>query len=171
MNPADFDIEAGRAEWSSFMPALLAVLAETTGPVLEVGVGFYSTRVLHEFCEQHRRPLLSLEEDSEWAAPFLRLASEFHTITYGPYDATLADAAKHQWSVILLDHSLGPRRGPDMALLLDHAEFIVVHDYHLAIKDAVQPHLADCHYHVVQSVPPTLVVSKVKAMPASVLNL
>jgi hypothetical protein len=171
MNPTDFDIEAGRAEWSSFMLALLAVLAETTGPVLAVGVGFYSTRVLHEFCEQNKRPLLSLEEDSEWAAPFLRLASESHAITCGPYDATLADAAKRQWSVILLDHSPGPRRGADMALLLDHAEFIVVHDYHLAIKYALAPYMADLHQHVIQSKPPTLVVSRNRPMPQSVLCL
>ncbi len=171
MNPADFDIEAGRAEWSSFMPALLAVLGETSGAVLEVGVGHYSTPFLHEFCERERRALLSLEEDEAWAAPFLALASPLHAITRDAYDTSIPKAAKHQWSVILLDHSLGPRRGPDMALLLDHAEFIVVHDYHLAIKDAVQPHLADCHYHVVRSVPPTLVVSKTRPLPQSVMNL
>ncbi len=173
MNPAAFDIEAGRAEWSSFMPALLAVLKATTGAVLEVGVGHYSTPFLHDYCLANRRELVSAEEDMDWALPFRnQYARRGHTFYIGEYDAMIASFTRDTpWSVILLDHSPGPRRGADMVRLLDAVEFIVIHDYHLAIEEAVKPHLAGLNHHAVPSVPPTLVVSKQRAMPPGVSSL
>lgn len=168
-----FDIELGRAEWSSFMPALMACLNATSGDVLEVGVGHYSTPALHEFCAKHHRALFSVEEDFDWGAPF---RNQFNILTHpfalGSYDIILPQlAGSERWSVVLLDHSPGPRRAKDMLLLIDSADFIVVHDYHLAIREAFEPLVAGLNCHVVQSKPPTAIFSKCIPIPDGVLAL
>ncbi len=174
VKPSDFDIEAGRAEWSSFMPALIAALNETSGRVLEIGVGHYSTPALHDYCTKANRHLVSAEEDLDWGSHFRDIyASWNHFFLLGEYDKMIPFFAQDgQWSVILLDHSLGPRRGADMAMLLPSADFVVIHDYHLAIKAAVDPYLSTLlNFHTCASKPPTLVVSAKREIPASILAL
>lgn len=173
MKPQDFDIEKNAAEWGSFLPTLQAVLEVSVRPVLEVGVGFYSTPMLHKFCAAAKRPLVSIEEDPEWFDYFSKAyAAEGHHFAHGNYDQLLPLVAGRRWGVIFMDHSPGPRRGRDVDLLLDWADFIVVHDYHLAIMEEIGPRVAIHHRYIADKTqPPTLVVSKQLEIPGSVLSL
>ena len=168
-----FNIEEGRAEWSSFMPALMACLENTTGDVLEIGVGHYSTSALHDYCAGQKRTLVSAEEDEEWGMQFShRYIAVDHLFNLGDYDDMIPLLVQMgPWSVVFLDHSPGPRRAADMMPFLDCAEFIVVHDYHLAIEEAFRPLVVGLACHVIQSKPPTAVFSKHRPIPASVLAL
>lgn len=126
-------------QWASYMPALLTMLACTKGPVLEVGMGHYSTPVLHAICEAECRPLVSLEDNMEWAKEFAHLSSGeggSHQIVVGPYDELIQRFKQQRFSIAFLDHSPGPRRGSDMSELFNSVDYFVVHDFHDAIAEA-----------------------------------
>lgn len=110
--------------WASHLPALFSCLLATSGAVLEVGAGDWSTPLLRKFCEVSDRYFKSYEEDPVWAGKTGSIHCE-------PSDMTrvLADwAADRKWSVVFLDHN-GHRRAADALLFVDSAEYVVIHDY------------------------------------------
>ena len=57
----------------SHLPILLRAMKATTGPVLELGAGIYSTPILHALCQIEGRKLVTYESDPEffeWAAHY-----------------------------------------------------------------------------------------------------
>ena len=110
--------------WASHLPALFSCLLATSGAVLEVGAGDWSTPLLRKFCEVAGRTFVSLEEDPAWAA---KCGSEHCSPT--AMDESLIVAAQIRvWSVVFLDHN-GHRRAADALLFVDSAEYVVIHDY------------------------------------------
>src|SRR5678816_1277742 len=63
---------------ASHQRCLIAAMMRTTGPVLELGVGWYSTPLLHEICKVQKRKLLTFDNNSDWLVQFLPLRSEYH---------------------------------------------------------------------------------------------
>jgi len=119
--------------YGSHLPALLACVAATGGPVLEVGIGNYSTPVLHAVCEAQNRFLISAESDRDWfdklCPSYGRLGSR-HFFVHSPDWSNLCELANHQWSVVFLDHGpSGSRRGPDAELFWATTDYVVIHDY------------------------------------------
>ena len=108
--------------WASHLPALFSCLLATSGAVLEVGAGGWSTPLLERFCKTAGRSFISLEENEKWAR---ELGS-----VYVPADnMTIAlQAQTGPWSIVFLDHN-GHRRAADALLFVDSAEYIVIHDY------------------------------------------
>ena len=110
--------------WASHLPALFSCLLATSGAVLEVGAGDWSTPLLRKFCEVAGREFASVEEDVGWAAKHGARHADANEI--GPVLASLATI--RPWSVVFLDHN-GHRRAADALLFVDSAEYIVIHDY------------------------------------------
>lgn len=115
--------------YSTHLPLLAACVARTSGPVLELGCGLYSTAVLHALCLPDR-PLLSLDSDPEWLAKFThyrRCAS--HTVRQINQwaDAPL-DCDGKRWSVVLIDQKPAADRAPSLERYREHADLIVCHD-------------------------------------------
>lgn len=119
-----------------------AVLQSRTGPVLEYGLGFYSTPLLHLLCQEMGRELLSLEGDAEWASKFEEFRTSFHHITSMPrgpggpdwglsghLPAPGGTVHTADWAVVFIDHSPDERREVDAAALANRAELVVVHDW------------------------------------------
>lgn len=113
--------------YASHLPVLVQALGKTSGPVLELGMGAYSTPILDAICELEHRPLTSIDNDwavVKWAKT--RYNGPQHEITY------VRDWADTQiekpWGVALVDHSPGPRRKVDIARLADYAGYIIIHD-------------------------------------------
>ena len=160
-------------QWGSFMPALLTILGCTNGPVLEIGVGHYSTPVLHAICRAEKRELISLEESDAWEkAIFSRYCGEGHSILPGKYDEWIPLLAQRKWSVALLDHSPGDRRATDLALLAGAVDYFVVHDFHAVIEAAFGTMLTGFNFHVTRRrLPPTLVASRLCTIPDGILAL
>lgn len=113
------------AQYATHLPLLVACVAHTSGPVLELGCGAYSTPVLHAMCVGRR--LISLENDPGWYARFQHLQSGEHIVNLieapwgevglrGPYD------------VALVDHSPPIQRVKDIVRLRDCTRLLVVHD-------------------------------------------
>lgn len=153
--------------WGSHLPALLACLADTVGPVLEIGVGHFSTPALHAFCVAAHRNLVSVETDSEWLRTFRGdMANGYHKFTESLLPST-------GWSVVFIDDSPGgEHRANQFKDYIDKSIFVVVHDYHRENEESIKHLLEGVRYHVTTTYqPPTLVASKVREIPKSILCL
>lgn len=121
--------------YSTHQVPLISAVLQTEGPVVEFGMGHYSTPILHELCKD--RPLLSFDASLEWAEQFSYLQSETHQFACcKDHDWTQFDkwVDEHDhYGVVLIDHgddvSLRKR---DILRLADRATFIVVHDSNVA---------------------------------------
>jgi len=126
--------------FGTHMPALAAaVLTARPGPVLEYGLGFYSTPLLHCLCLAMGRDHLSLDGDPRWAEQFAGLREPSHRILGFERWADsepIVDAVP-EWAVVFIDHGPNERRVVDAKRLATKAEFVVVHDW--AIDDSA-PH-------------------------------
>lgn len=155
--------------WASHLPALLACVLSTEGPVLELGVGHFSTPILHAVCEVLRRTLVSVEKDPQWAAQFQNLASPLHALVVGDYDDILSRRADQLWSVALIDEAVDrpARRSWSFLGLIHRASFVIVHDYWRENREFIDPLLVGVPHYVVCTnyEPPTLVASMVRNIP------
>lgn len=155
-------------QWGSHLPSLMWCLSTTVGNVIELGVGHFSTPVLHNFCEGQQRKLISLESDRAWFDSFSHYSSTYHQLYHVDYWQDVPDYAKERWSVALIDNSPGgERRAQDFKSFLPTAMFVLVHDYERENEEAIAPLLAGCHHHVSRRyLPPTLIASKTREIPS-----
>lgn len=115
--------------YSTFLPVLMEAMKRTTGDVLELGPGVFSTPVLHWLCHEQKRNLLTIETDPKWS----RFCNKYYRTQYHKHlqvdDWDQAkDAILKEWDVVLVDHSPSERRVKEIALLANLAKYIVVHD-------------------------------------------
>ncbi len=112
-------------EYGSHLPALMKVINISDGPVLELGMGMFSTPYLHFACYPKRR-LASYENDKEvynWLNIFKSDYHEIHLVE----DWDKIDLFGH-WSTVLVDHNPTSRRREEIKRLAQSADYIVVHD-------------------------------------------
>ncbi|MBU0846436.1 hypothetical protein KKH23_04550 [Patescibacteria group bacterium] len=110
----------------SHLPVLIRALKATTGPVVELGAGIYSTPILHALCEAEGRKLVTYENDPdffEWASHY---QSSFHDVRKVEIWADV-DLAEVNWAVAFVDHAPDEKRWQEV-VRLTHAEYVVCHD-------------------------------------------
>lgn len=135
----------GIAPYGTHFPVLASVVANTTGPILELGCGDYSTPMLHALCAPTQRQLASTDVSKEWLTLFVDLERNWHLFFYVPaYEPcdercnilyapnqdvwnTLLLETVH-WSIVLVDHSPGSRRPIEIERLRKNTDIFVVHD-------------------------------------------
>lgn len=165
MNPNE------EAQWSSHLPALMSCLAITNGPVCEVGMGNFSTPLLHAVCSSQKRKLVSFEDDVGWMARFIKYASPEHEIILSgmrdPYKMS------RRWSVVFIDQSRNFwTRADSFKEFIDNTDYICCHDYHRENEDEMRDLIQGMNYHVTRhQEPPTLVVSRTLPIPSGLLDL
>lgn len=109
------------------MPVISRVMEETVGPVLELGMGIYSTPLLDLLCHEEKRPLISYDDDPEWFAQNKEWESDYHKVNFiDNYDK--ADIESTHWSVALIDHKPALRRITEIARLARSADYLLIHD-------------------------------------------
>lgn len=119
----------------SHLPVLMNIFNITDGPVLELGMGLFSTPYLHWACYEKKRKLVSCESRLEWIEIFdfsdkREVRNDYggyHTV-YHVEDWDAFDVLQEHWSVVLIDHAPGPRRHVEAARLANNADYIVLHD-------------------------------------------
>ena len=121
--------------YSTHLPVLMEVMRRTTGDVLELGPGVFSTPILHWLCEKQRRNLLTIESDKKWLYFCMKYyRTEYHKFMYAPTWDEAKTAINKQWDVALIDHSPSGRRITEIAQLANLVKYIVIHDAD-AMKD------------------------------------
>jgi hypothetical protein len=118
-----------RKEWGSHLYVLMKALSKTSGPILEVGSGLFSTPYLYYACLESKRPVYCLESNPEYYERNKQFESDWYHIKFvenwdkEDFKCPTGD----RWSVVLMDQDPGSRRRKDAPKVLD-AELILFHD-------------------------------------------
>src|SRR3989304_6533597 len=89
--------------YGTHLPALIKAMEKTTGDVLEMGMGIFSTPYLHYQCMLSKRKLVSYENYPNWMQFFIDYGypNAFHEIYFiEKYSDAKIDKP---WSVVLID--------------------------------------------------------------------
>lgn len=148
--------------WSSYMPTLGYALGASGGPILELGVGHFSTPFLNSYSLATERQTFSVEENRFWGEMFIDMGHLFHQVIISPYSAKDGRIeAVQKWGVVFIDSSPGGRARADLfSRFIDKSEFVVVHDFHRENEEAIRPLLRGRQYQVHDRYnPPTLIAA------------
>jgi len=112
--------------WSSHYPVLIKVFEHTKGDVLELGMGLFSTPLLHWLCMDQHRKLISLDRQQKYFDLNRRFQSDTHKI-YLVEDWNKIDI-NHSWSFALVDHDPAERRIEEIKKIANNTQYVIVHD-------------------------------------------
>ena len=120
----------------SHQAVLAAAIARTAGPIVECGVGHFSTAMVHLL--GRGRQILSLETDAEWLGKFAHLKSANHRMELVPFlghheaiaewERIGREMEPTQDGVIFLDQSPGEARVPMAKAIKGKFKYLVAHD-------------------------------------------
>lgn len=117
------------SNFATHMPALLTAVANTDGPILEMGCGDFSTPLLHAICAVNKRFLLTTETNKNWMNLFVDLKRDWHQFRFVSSAQDWNNVGLGvRWSVVFVDHAPGERRVVDIIRLRPHVDVFVVHD-------------------------------------------
>lgn len=114
------------SNYLTHIPILSRLVDMTSGPILELGIGF-STVLLHAMAKQSGREVYSYENDREWHKKYFEFNTYNHHVFYIDNWDDIKVNDKH-WSVALIDHRPAMRRRVDAVRLARHADYIILHD-------------------------------------------
>lgn len=112
------------------IPILAGALSCTSGAVIELGAGWYSTPMLHAMCEVDGRSLYTLEASKEWLEKFHNLQTDRHHLYLHNYEAMVQFLATYTnlIGVVFVDHGSIEMRAPCIVEALRVSDLVVVHD-------------------------------------------
>lgn len=110
----------------SYLPMLMRCIEHTTGPILELGMG-YSTMILHNYCKLSKRPIYSYENDPKWFVENTCYKSDYHHLFLVNNWEDIEIENKY-WSVVLVDHRPAKRRRVEALRVAPYADYILLHD-------------------------------------------
>lgn len=118
------------SHWNSYLPLLYQALENTSGDVIELGMGDGSTEKLHNYCKENGRNLTSYEANLEWYHKFERFRTQFHTLEYvgDNWQILHEQQCGKQIGVLFSDESPGEMRKYNVSMFCNTAKIIVVHD-------------------------------------------
>lgn len=112
-------------KYSSHLPLLIRIVTHTTGDVLELGTGIFSTPVLHWLCFPDKRTLVSYESNQEYYEMIKQYSDDFHTII--KVDDFDEIDIERPWDVVFIDHE-EERRKIEAERVANYAKFVILHD-------------------------------------------
>lgn len=118
--------------FGSHLGPLGLALGITTGPVLEIGMGYFSTHMLHSACWPHRE-LVSVEENETWFSMFAEYQCEHHSVRHAACLASFLAIDLGRWSVAFIDGGIYAEPFYDTRLLAVEklravTDIVVIHD-------------------------------------------
>jgi hypothetical protein len=119
-----------RALYGSHLPILTRVIELTHGDVLEVGMGLYSTPLLHTVCALQDRRLVSYDNDTEWFKDNKKWESPDHEVKLIEdwEQVDFSDGGRQHWSVAFVDEKPAKNRVKSIKKLARIANFVIIHD-------------------------------------------
>jgi hypothetical protein len=119
--------------YGTHLAPLIRCVELTTGDVLELGTGYFSTPYLHYKCQLDNRKLVSIDNDRGWIRRFADsdfynhfYRSPMHEFIYVE-DWSKAPIEK-PWDVVLVDHTPDERRKEEAIRVKDLAKYVIIHD-------------------------------------------
>jgi len=120
-------------EYTTHMKVLVHMVQATSGPIIEIGGGLFSTPLLHWLCAEERRKLVTYEDNQLFERFLASFVSRSHSIVM-VNDWNQIDLKTH-WSLAFVDHdpvndlkNITKRRQEMILNLKGKADYIVIHD-------------------------------------------
>jgi len=113
-------------KYGSHLPVLSKLVESTTGPILELGIGVYSTPYLHWACFPTKRKLESYESNEGWIRYFRDCRSDFHEVNF--IDNWDKLEINKFWDIAFIDHTPDFRRSVETKRLANNAKYLILHD-------------------------------------------
>lgn len=129
--------------YGSHLACLMKAFSKTTGDILELGTGIFSTPYLHYACILANRHLVSYENYENWYKFLQKYECANHELHFvEKYSDAPIDK---EWSIVLIDQTPDSSRNEEAIRLKDKARYIVVHDsnpsnYKVTHYDKLFPH-------------------------------
>ncbi len=114
------------ARYGSHMPVLLQAMRKTTGDVLELGGGVYSTHTLHWICTLDKRNLVTYENYPQWYKFLKVYESEYHKVKFIKKWEDVDLAGK--WDIAFIDLTPDDMRKEMIKKLTHTAKYVIIHD-------------------------------------------
>ena len=114
--------------YGTHLGCLIKAMSKTTGDVLEVGMGVFSTPYLHYQCMISNRHLVSYENCKPWMDFFIKYGypNENHEINFvEKYSDAKIDK---EWDLVLIDQTPDSSRREEVKRLANLAKYIIIHD-------------------------------------------
>jgi len=115
-------------DYQSHLPFIVAAVVRTTGDVLELGTGGFSTPVLSDLCRMMGRSLVSYETCPRWAGKMIGNAVGRPHHTYRRVDSFTEAEIERPWGLAIIDQHDSVCRAETMQRLRGHAKVMLVHD-------------------------------------------
>ena len=113
-------------KYGTHLPCLIQAFGKTTGDVLELGTGVFSTPYLHYACILAKRNLVSYENFKEWYEFMKTYENEYHEVNFvDKYSDAPVDKL---WDIVLIDQTPDFSRSEEAKRLAHLAKYIIVHD-------------------------------------------
>jgi len=120
MDNGDIDL------WSTHLPVLVEAVLHTSGAVLELGSGHYSTRVLRALSGAYPdRRFVTCDTNPRWVARFADLRSANHEIVCA---ADISVYVREAWELVFVDEAPAQHRIIQMRLLRPVTRLFVVNN-------------------------------------------
>lgn len=108
---------------------LVAAALRTKGPMLELGVGWYSTPILHEIANAQKRMLYTYDNNNDWLRHFKPLQSQYHKLVLtGWWGDAYKVLATREFGIAFIDHGQPIEREYAIRNLLRCVDVFVMHD-------------------------------------------
>jgi hypothetical protein len=114
--------------YATHLPCLMKAMEKTTGDVLELGTGIFSTPYLHYQCILSGRKLVSYENFKLWYEFLMKYGYEKdgHEIHFVE---KYSDAPiEKPWDVVLIDQTPDSSRAEEIKRIANLAKFVIIHD-------------------------------------------
>ena len=109
----------------SHIPVLVKLISQADKPILELGVGWSSTPLLHWMALERNIPVFSYESDANWFKNFEEYRGKNHIIEWVEnYDFNI----QADLSIVFIDHRPAYKRKYSAVKYKDSADYIVLHD-------------------------------------------
>lgn len=112
-------------KWTTHMPLLIKLLLGTTGSVLEVGSGPFSTPLLHWLCSFTGRKLVTYENVPSYYKFAKQFQSKNHSIRFVN---TWDELPVEHYQVVFIDHEPSERRITEVERFKDSCDYMIIHD-------------------------------------------
>ena len=113
--------------YATHVPILAWAVSTARGSILELGIGEYSTPLIHVLGRRGR--VVSLETDQEYVDRFAPFCTDSHSLEH-VQDWDDVPAFSEDWDVVFVDNTPAEARARCIERLRDRARLIVVHDTH-----------------------------------------
>ena len=133
--------------WASHMPLLIKTMLASKGPVLELGMGPFSTPLLHWLCKDAGRELVSYDNTKLYFDQNRKFAKDFHHVEFVKNDNwdSIEIEGVH-WGVVFVDQHPSADRGKTAGRAAKCADYVVLHDSGDEYND--KAHNYDKIYHL-----------------------